>query len=223
MYATTRTATHPRTLEDLVMALRGAARVQIQAHRRALAECLLWLRGLSRIQTMDEAETKRFWYRAVRLFGDLETVYPATEIAWQQCHRRADLHVGRGQGDQLILQRRGGGQRIVAVPLYPMPGRAEQTDFWRAARDFAAYLVETGQAATRIDDPEAALVEWIHWLDPGDTVLPALARSRGGLAPDDKPRLGHPLFRLWTIQWSDAADTPYPYPIDLLEPDTVFH
>lgn len=210
------TDTQIEAREQLVLALKGAAMSRARVYRAQMAMGLLWLRALARLQALDESAQGRFKRDAALLFGSFETARPIVEIAWEQGHTRARLHIARGQGDTLILQRRGGGQRVIARPRVPVSAQPEHSALWRAAE-----RVRSDPGDPAYDDPDAVLIDTLNAHDPGDTVLQALAWSRDASQPLPRPR--QPPFTLWTTQWSDDLATPPPLAIELPGDGTTCH
>ena len=210
------TDTQIKTREYLMLALRGAAMLQVRVRRAEMAMGLLWLRDLARLQALDEPAQQRFKRDAAHLFGSFETARPVVEIACEQGHTRAGLHIARAQGDTLILQRRGGGQRVIARPRVQVSAHPEHSALWRAAE-----LVQSDPGDPAHDNPDAALIAGLKVHDPGNTVLPALAWSKDTSQPLPRPR--QPAFTLWTTQWSDDLATPPPLAIELPGDGTTCH
>lgn len=205
--------------EQLVLALKGAAMLRVRGHRLLLAEGLLWLRDLARIQSARVIDAPRFWCRSERLFGGRAVARPAAEMAWEQASPSASPRISRGRGDTLILQRLGGGQRVVLRPCFPVHPLPEYSALWTAAE---AVRADPGNPAH--GDPEAALIRAIRRHDPNNLVLPTMTRDQ---EPNRRPpRPNHPAFRLWTTQWSDDQHTqpqPPPVVVDLPGPGAAYH
>ena len=210
------TDTQIKAREQLVLALKGAAMLRVRVHRAQMALGLLWLRDLARLQTLDEPAQQRFKRDAAHLFGSFEAARPVVEIACEQGHSRAALHIARGRGDTLILQRRGGGQRVIARPRVPVSPHPEHSELWRVAE-----RVRNDPGDPAYDDPDAVLFAGLQADDPSDTVLPALTWSRDARQPLPRPK--QPQFTLWTTQWSDDLTTPPPFVIEPPAPGTTCH